>query len=77
MVMFVYISFEFVIMIIMGYSKRFFEARFSNPDSHRMLRAMEEARYIHFLDVLKECEGRTLIIMQFSIPVTTLSPVTC
>ena len=72
MVMYVYVSFEFVIMISMGYFKRFLEARFSNPDSHRMLRAKEEASYMHFLDFLEECDGRTLIIMQFPIPVTLL-----
>ena len=77
MVVCVCISFEFVNMIIMGYFKRFLEARFSNPDSHRMLRAKEEASNMHFLDFLKGCEGRTLIIMQFPIPVTKLSPVTC
>ena len=72
MVTYVYISFEFVIMISMGYFKRFLEARFSNPDSHRKLRAKEEASYMHFLDFLEECDGRILIIMQFSIPVTLL-----
>ena len=50
-------------MVIIGYFKRFLEARFSNPDSDRALRAKEEASYMHFLDFLEKYEGRNLTII--------------